>query len=126
MASGDLSFAEFERVVHEALGTLPKRFADMVKNVVIAVEEEPNREDLESIDDGDDDTEEELLGIYRGVPLTERSHDMQLLPDEIAIFRGPINRVTRTRQEAVEEVRETVIHELGHYFGLADDEMPHS
>jgi predicted Zn-dependent protease with MMP-like domain len=125
MASGDLSFAEFERVVSEALGTLPKRFADMVKNVVIAVEEEPNREDLESIDDGDDDTEEELLGIYRGVPLTERSHDMQLMPDEIAVFRGPINRVTRTRDEAVYEVRETVIHELGHYFGLGDEEMPH-
>jgi len=125
MASGDLSFAEFERVVRDALGTLPKRFADMVKNVVIAVEEEPNREDLESIGDGDDDAEEELLGIYRGVPLTERSHDMQLMPDEIAVFRGPINRVTRTRDEAVYEVRETVIHELGHYFGLDDHEMPH-
>jgi predicted Zn-dependent protease with MMP-like domain len=50
---------------------------------------------------------------------------MQLLPDEIAVFRGPINRVARTRSEAVHEVRETVIHELGHYFGLDDDEMPH-
>ncbi len=49
---------------------------------------------------------------------------MPLLPDEIAIFRGPINRVTASRREAVEEVRETVIHELGHYFGLGDDELP--
>jgi predicted Zn-dependent protease with MMP-like domain len=49
---------------------------------------------------------------------------MPLLPDEIAIFRGPINRIARTREEAVHEVRETVIHELGHYFGLGDDEMP--
>ena len=47
------------------------------------------------------------------------------MPDEIVIFRGPINRVTRTREEALHQVRETVIHELGHYFGLADDEMPH-
>jgi predicted Zn-dependent protease with MMP-like domain len=47
------------------------------------------------------------------------------MPDEIAIFRGPINRTTRTRKDAVREVRDTVIHELGHYFGLADDEMPH-
>ena len=129
MGSGDLSLAEFEHVVREALDTLPKRFADMVKNVVIAVEEEPNREDLEIVDyDEDDDghdEDHELLGIYRGVPLTERDHNEPLLPDEIAIFRGPINRVTRTRQEAVHEVRETVIHELGHYFGLADDEMPH-
>jgi predicted Zn-dependent protease with MMP-like domain len=124
MAYGDLTRTEFERVVSEALDSLPKRFADMVQNVVIAVEEEPNDEDLESFDH-DDDADHELLGIYRGVALTERSHDMPLLPDEIAIFRGPINRVTRTRQEAVEEVRETVIHELGHYFGLDDDEMPH-
>jgi predicted Zn-dependent protease with MMP-like domain len=126
MGSGDLTRTEFDRVVRDALNSLPKRFADMVENVVIAVEEEPNREDLESFEHDDDpETDQELLGIYRGVPLTERSHDMTLLPDEIAIFRGPINRVARTRDEAVEEVRETVIHELGHYFGLGDDEMPH-
>jgi len=126
MGGQHLSRAEFERVVSEALDSLPKRFADMVENVVISVEEEPNREDMESFEPDDDaGTDEELLGIYRGVALTERSHDMQLLPDEIALFRGPINRIARTRQEAVEEVRETVIHELGHYFGLGDDEMPH-
>jgi predicted Zn-dependent protease with MMP-like domain len=126
MGSGDLTRTDFERVVREALDSLPKRFGDMVKNVVIAVEEEPNREDLASFDaDDDPDTEQELLGIYRGVPLTERDHDDPMLPDEIAIFRGPINRVTRTREEAVDEVRETVIHELGHYFGLDDHEMPH-
>ncbi len=126
MGSEGLSRAEFERVVDEALASLPKRFADLIENVVIAVEDEPNDEDLESLDeDGDDDGESELLGIYRGVALTERTHDMTLLPDEIAVFRGPINRIARTRREAVYEVRETVIHELGHYFGLDDDEMPH-
>ncbi len=128
MGGGRLTRAEFERVVGEALDSLPKRFADLVENVVIAVEEEPSEEDLESLaDDPDDpDGEVELLGIYRGVALTERStYDAPLLPDEIAVFRGPINRVARTREEAVDEVRETVIHELGHYFGLGDDEMPH-
>ncbi len=124
MGSGDLTRAEFERVVGEALDSLPKRFADLVHNVVIAVEDEPSDEDLESIEE-DDDPDAELLGIYRGVALTERTHDMPLLPDEIAVFRGPINRVARTRSEAVHEVRETVIHELGHYFGLDDDDMPH-
>ena len=124
MARGDLTPAEFERVVSEALESLPKRFAELVENVVIAVEDEPNDEDLASLEE-DGDADSELLGIYRGVALTERTHDMLLLPDEIAVFRGPINRVTRTRQEAVQEVRETVIHELGHYFGLDDDEMPH-
>jgi predicted Zn-dependent protease with MMP-like domain len=124
MGSG-LSRAEFERVVSEALDSLPKRFGDMVKNVVIAVEEEPSDEDLDSLDD-DPDGDSELLGIYRGVALTERSYDeAPLLPDEIAVFRGPINRVASTREEAVHEVRETVIHELGHYFGLDDEEMPH-
>jgi predicted Zn-dependent protease with MMP-like domain len=123
-----LSRAEFERVVDEALESLPKRFADLIENVVISVEEEPTDEDLESIDDGDggkDDEDSELLGIYRGVALTDRSSEAPLLPDEIALFRGPVNRVARTRREAVEEVRETVIHEIGHYFGLTDEEMPH-
>jgi predicted Zn-dependent protease with MMP-like domain len=124
MGRGDLTHAEFERVVSEALESLPKRFADLVENVVIAVEDEPTDDDLGSLED-DDDGDSELLGIYRGVALTERTHDMLLLPDEIAVFRGPINRVARTRQEAVHEVRQTVIHELGHYFGLDDDEMPH-
>ncbi len=123
MGRGELSRAEFERVVSEALESLPKRFADMVENVVISVEEEPSDEDLDSIEDDDDS---ELLGIYRGVALTERAYDeAPFLPDEIAVFRGPINRVARTRDEAVHEVRETVIHELGHYFGLDDEEMPH-
>lgn len=120
MAQGYLTRAEFELVVAEALESLPKRFADLIENVVVTVEEEPTAEDLES---GDDD-DSELLGIYRGVALTERTHDDPLLPDEIAVFRGPIGRVAGNRREAVEEVRKTVIHELGHYFGLGDDELP--
>lgn len=127
MTDGLLTREEFERVVEEALDSLPKRFAEMVHNVAITVEEEPTDEDLESIDDDSDEYDEdsELLGIYRGVALTERTHDDPLIPDEIAVFRGPINRVAQTRREAVEEVRETVIHELGHYFGLHDHDMPH-
>lgn len=117
-----LTRGDFERVVDEALESLPKRFADLVENVAISVEEEPTAEDLDSIDDGDEDTE--LLGIYRGVALTDRTHDAPLMPDEIAVFRGPINRVTHSWREAVDEIRETVIHELGHYFGLSDDDMP--
>ena len=112
---------EFERLVEDALASLPKRFADMVENVVIAVEDEPSNEDLEMLEDSDD----EVLGIYRGVPLLERTQNDPMVPDEVAVFRGPINRIARSRREAVEEVRETVIHELGHYFGLADEEMPH-
>lgn len=123
-----LTHAEFERVIDEVMESLPERFARLVENVVIVLEDEPTDEDLESIDDDDDEEEDgasELLGIFRGVALTERSSDMPLLPDEIAVFRGPINRVSRSREEAVREVRETLMHELGHYFGLDHDEMPY-
>jgi predicted Zn-dependent protease with MMP-like domain len=119
--AANLTRDEFERAVGEALESLPDRFARLVKNVAIAIEEEPREDDLDDIEADDDDSE--LLGIYRGVALTERTRDMPLLPDEIAIFRGPINRVAGTREEAVAEIRETVIHELGHYFGLHDDDM---
>jgi predicted Zn-dependent protease with MMP-like domain len=111
---------EFERLVEEAIQELPPRFAELVQNVAVVVEDEPSREDLELIDDENG----ELLGIYRGVALTHRTHDMlPMLPDQIAIFRGPIMRIVRTRREAVHEIRDTVIHELGHYFGLDDHDM---
>lgn len=126
MPRGDLTLAEFERVVDEALASLPQRFADLIRNVVVSVEDEPTDEDLEALDDdGEAGPGAELLGIYRGVALTDRTDGEPLVPDEIAVFRGPTNRISRTRAEAVREVRETVIHELGHYFGLDDDEMPH-
>jgi predicted Zn-dependent protease with MMP-like domain len=113
---------EFERLVEQALETLPPQFASLLENVAIVVEDEPTEEDLELLEGADD----ELLGIYRGVALTERTHDMlPHLPDQIAIFRGPINRICRTRGEAVREIRDTVVHELGHYFGLHDHDMPY-
>ncbi len=120
MQSGELSPAEFERVSGEALDSLPQRFADLVENVVIAVEEEPSADDLRAVDLGGNT---ELLGLYRGVARTERGVAAPLLPDQIALFRGPINRVSRTREDAVHRVRDTVIHELGHYFGLDDEAM---
>ena len=117
-----ISRAEFEALVEEALDGLPPQFADLLDNVVVMVEEEPSDEDLDLLEDDDS----ELLGIYRGVALTRRHHDMlPTLPDQIAIFRGPILRIARNRRDALHEIRDTVIHELGHYFGLHDDEMPY-
>jgi predicted Zn-dependent protease with MMP-like domain len=111
---------EFESLVEEALAELPTEFASLLDNVAIVVEEEPSEEDLEALEDESG----ELLGIYRGVARTRRTFDMMpILPDQIAIFRGPILRIARGRREAVAEIRDTVIHELGHYFGLHDDEM---
>lgn len=114
-----LTSAEFERLVEEALDSLPERFAELLDNIVVTVEEEPHDSDLDAMDEDAD----ELLGIYRGIPLTARSFDTIQLPDQIAIFRGPILRVTRSPREARQQIRETVIHELGHYFGLGDEEM---
>ena len=111
---------EFERLVEDALASLPPQFADLLENIAVVVEEEPSDEDLQLLEDDAD----ELLGIYRGIAMTRRTHNMlPALPDQIAIFRGPINRVTRTRGQAIRQIRETVIHELGHYFGLHDEDM---
>ena len=111
--------AEFERLVEEALDSLPEKFAALLDNVVVVVEEEPSRSDLDVMED----EHGELLGIYRGTPMTRRSYDSFRMPDQIAIFRGPILRVSRGAAEAQRQIRETVIHELGHYFGLSDAEM---
>jgi predicted Zn-dependent protease with MMP-like domain len=110
---------EFERLVAEALDSLPERFAELLDNVVVVVEEEPSASDRDVMEHDHG----ELLGLYRGTPMTRRSYDSFRLPDQIAIFRGPILRVTRSAPEAKRQIRETVIHELGHYFGLGDDEM---
>ena len=113
---------EFDHLVEEALSNLPRRFAELLDNIAVIVEEEPSDEDLELLEDDHN----ELLGIYRGVARTHRTHDMlPMLPDQIAIFRGPLLRVARTRRQAIHEIRDTVTHELGHYFGLGDDEMPY-
>lgn len=121
-----LSRTEFEQLVEEALAKLPERFAKLLENIAIVVEEEPSDDDLDEVfgDEDEEGDDHELLGIFRGTPLTQRSFsDLPQLPAEVAIFRGPILRVSRDRREAMHEIRETVIHELGHYFGLGDHEM---
>ncbi len=118
-----LSMAEFERLVEQALATLPPEFREKLTNVMVAVEEEPEDEDYELTDTPDD---EELLGIFRGPMRTEVSFDdLPGLPPQVVVFRGPILRCTETKADIVREVEETVRHELGHYFGLEDEEMPY-
>ena len=72
----------------------------------------------------DPDEGDELLGLYQGTPLDERGFDYGSLPDRVVIYRGPISRIARSRREVVEQVRETVLHELGHHFGLEEDDLP--
>ena len=113
---------EFQDLVREALTDLPDEFAAAMKNVAVVVEEEPSVEELESL--GLDPQEDDLFGLYQGVPLPERGPDAPILPDRISVFRLPILWACDTRAEAVAEVRTTVIHELGHYFGLSEEELP--
>jgi predicted Zn-dependent protease with MMP-like domain len=118
-----LSHAEFERLVEKAIAELPEEFKARIENVVIAIEDEPTDEDYELTDTPDN---EELFGIYRGPMRTEMTWDMLPgLPPQVVVFRGPILRNTDTSREAVREIKDTIIHELGHYFGLEDDEMPY-
>jgi predicted Zn-dependent protease with MMP-like domain len=117
-----ISPREFEALVEEALGGVPETFRRYLENVVVAVEEEPSDEDYDETDTPDD---EELFGIFRGAPFFERDRAVTNLPAQIAIFRGPILRSCATRGEAVREIRETVVHELGHLLGLDDEGMPY-
>jgi predicted Zn-dependent protease with MMP-like domain len=117
-----LSRSAFEKLVVEALDGLPPQFAEMLENVAVVVEEEPAPAVLAEMGMEED---EELMGLYLGVPLTERDTQYQSLPDRIAIYRGPVLRCCNSRRQIVREVRETVVHELGHFFGLDDDEMPY-
>lgn len=119
---------EFDAVVQEALDGMPARFMDALENMAIFVQDEPEDADYEILDDpeclGGTVYDDELLGLYDGVPLTERADYYELdAPDNITIFKGPHERSFHSREEVVDEVRKTVIHEIGHYFGLDDDRL---
>ena len=117
-----ISEADFDSCVEEALASVPAIFRKYLENVVVVVEEEPLRQDY---DESDTPQEEELFGIFRGVPFFDRAHAVSALPAQIAIFRGPILRLCQTRGEAIREIRDTVVHEIGHVLGLEDGEMPY-
>jgi len=122
VSASRISPAEFESCVEEALGAVPAPFRKYLDNVVVAVEDEPTDEDYDETDTPDD---EEIFGIFRGVSYFDRAHTVSSLPAQIAVFRGPILRCCATRGEAVREIRDTVVHEVGHMLGLDDDEMPY-
>lgn len=99
---------DFERLVDRAVEGVPRRFLDMLDNCVIVVEDEPPRD------------EPELLGLYEGVPITERGEYAGALPDRITIFRGPTLRACATEDEVRHQVQVTVVHEIAHFFGIDD------
>lgn len=122
MSSFRISPADFESCVEEALASVPPVFRKYLENAVVVVEEEPSPEDY---DESDTPEEEELFGIFRGASFFDSQHMVSSLPAQIAIFRGPILRLCPTRGEAIHEIRDTVVHEIGHMLGLDDGEMPY-
>jgi predicted Zn-dependent protease with MMP-like domain len=111
----------FELLVQDALGSIPKRFRRAMKNLAIVVEEEPDADLLAEMAIEPPDT---LLGLYQGIPLTERRWDYgNTLPDRILLFQGPLERESDDETDLVVAIGETLIHEVGHYFGLSEAEI---
>ncbi len=109
----DLKRARFARLVARALDELPREFAERMRNIQVIVDDEPSDEQRPK--DGS-----ELLGLYEGVPLTGRGYSEPLLPDRISIFRGPIERMSASPKRQAKIVRDTVVHEIAHHFGISD------
>jgi len=108
----DIPAAEFERLVADALDEVPPELAGLIENCVILVEDDPPPEYAD------------LLGLYDGVPLTERDSTYGgALPDRVLIFRRPILAICDTYEDVVKEVHITLVHEIAHHFGIDDDRL---
>ena len=113
--------AEFERLVGEAIMLIPGRFRREMKNLALVVEEQPSAELLEEMDIEPPDS---LYGLYQGTPLPERTWGYgNALPDRITLFQQPIEEDYEDEDEIRAAIGETLIHEVGHYFGLSEEEI---
>jgi predicted Zn-dependent protease with MMP-like domain len=112
---------QFEGLVAEALASIPRRFKKAMQNIAIVVEDEPSAELLAEMELEPPDT---LLGLYQGTPLTERgwAHG-NALPDRVLIFQGPHERDADDEDDLVVAIGETLIHEIGHYFGMSEEQI---
>ena len=119
-----ISIEAFAQLVQQAIDDLPPPYAKLMESIAVVVEEEPPQDVL---DDLDLDRGEDLLGLYQGQSLATDSFFRPggEPPPRISIYRGPILRLCESPEEVVQEVYDTVVHELGHHVGLDDDEMPY-
>lgn len=108
---------EFAAIVQEALQSLPEEFARFLEDVEVVIEPMPTRAQAR---EAGLRSPRELLGLYEGVPRTERGLDAPLFPDRITLFQEPIEAICRTRREIRAQVQRTVRHELAHHFGISD------
>ena len=113
--------AEFERLVREAVTLIPPRFRREMKNLAVVIEDEPSAELLDEMDIEPPDS---LYGLYQGTPLPERTWAFgNHLPDRITLFQKPIEEDCEDEDDVRAVIGETLIHEVGHYFGLSEDEI---
>ena len=111
----------FEELVRQALATLPKEIAERMSNVDVEVQERPTERQLRSLGVPSGQT---LLGLYQGIPLTRRTSGYNLVsPDRITIFQRPLELTSRGDDDLVARVRDTVIHEIAHHFGISDERL---
>ncbi len=116
-----LSRAAFEKLVEQAVESLPSGFLEHLENVDVVVESEPTEEELRRAGVGPGGT---LLGLYQGVPQTQRGTWYgSVLPDRIVIYQRPIQSMAGTLREIRRQVRITIMHEIGHHFGLREGEL---
>ena len=114
--------ARFDEMVSDAIDSIPAEFLDELDNVVFLVEDEPSAE--QRADDIADGGTGDMLGLYSGVNLYERGdYYSGDLPDSITIFKGSHERMCANAAELAEEVRRTVVHEVGHYFGMDEAQV---
>lgn len=118
----EVSRAQFEELVSEALDRLPHRFAELMSNVTVQVREEPDEATLRRL--GLDPVRSTLFGLYTGVPLDRRGGWYgNVLPDVIVLYRQPLMAASRTPDKLIRRVQLTLLHEIGHHFGFSDVEM---
>lgn len=114
-----MKLEDFQTLVDQVIASLPPQFASRLSNVEIVVEDWPRPQDLSGIA-GHPST---LFGLYRGVPHTRRSYYNAVLPDQIVIFAGPILQFFPDPDSAQKQIRSTVLHEIGHHFGLSEAQI---
>jgi predicted Zn-dependent protease with MMP-like domain len=109
---------KFENLVAKAVEGLPDEFRERLDNVDIVVADEPTRHQLSRLDRKRGET---LLGLYEGVPLTERTQGYGYVPpDVITIFQHPLEAICKTDSQLVAEIQKVVLHEIAHHFGISD------
>ncbi len=113
--------SRFEQLVGKAIESLPQEFHELLDNVAIFVEDQPSGALLRDLEMSPEDT---LLGLYEGVPQTERVGSYGLVPpDRITLFQRPIEASCDTDKEVAEQIRRTILHEVGHHFGIGDERL---